>query len=151
MAQPTTARPGKMRILLWDVDKTPAPGFSAPCGLTAKGATVTKNLAEIAIPDCDDPDAPLWMGRDVETMSMSISGEGVMAAESEDLWNEAAFTTDSIQGKVEIEFDTGTRTFAGDWHVRLVCHQRAAGPAGERQRYRCRGTASLLSSFAAAP
>ena len=115
MAQPTTAKPGKMRVLLESVD---SPGvYVAPCGLTTKGLTISKNLAEITIPDCDDPDAPFWMARDVESMSASISGEGVLAAESEDFWNDAAFSTDAVGARIEIEFSTGTRTFEGDFHL----------------------------------
>lgn len=115
MASPTTAKPGKMRILLGD-GGTPEV-FTAPCGLTTKGLSITKNLAEISIPDCDDPDAPFWMARDVESMSASISGESVLASESEATWNAAAFSTDSVNARVEVEFTTGTRVFEGAFHL----------------------------------
>ena len=39
--------------------------FTDPCGLTSKGFTRTANLNDTNIPDCDDPDAPSWLGRDV--------------------------------------------------------------------------------------
>jgi len=115
MAQPTTARPGKMRILLGNGGGPEV--FSAPCGMTTKGLTITKNLSEVSIPDCDDPDAAFWQARDVESLSAAISGEGVLAAESEDEWNAAAFSTDAINVKVEIEFSTGTRTYTGAFHI----------------------------------
>lgn len=115
MAQPTTAKPGKMRVLLGNGADPEV--FSAPCGLTTKGLTITKNLSEVTIPDCDDPDAPFWMARDVESMSASISGEGVLAAESEAIWNTAAFSTDSLNVRVEVEFTTGTRVFEGAFHL----------------------------------
>ena len=115
MAQPTTAKPGKMRILLGDGAVPEV--FTAPCGMTTKGLTIAKNLAEVSIPDCDDPDAPFWMARDVESQTASISGEGVLAAESEDEWNAAAFSADAVNVKVEIEFTTGTRTYTGAFHI----------------------------------
>jgi predicted secreted protein len=115
MAQPITARPGKMRILLGDGEDPET--FDAPCGLTTKGLTITQNLSEVNIPDCDDPDAPFWVGRDTTSLSVSISGEGVLAAESEADWVAAAYSTDSINAKVEIEFSTGTRTFLGAFKV----------------------------------
>lgn len=115
MPQPNTAKPGKMRVLLGN-GATPEV-FSAPCGLTTKGLTVSKNLAEVSIPDCDDPDAPYWMARDVESMSSSISGEGVLAAESEALWNAAVFSTDNVSVRVEVEFTTGTRVWEGAYHL----------------------------------
>lgn len=116
MAQPTTARPGKMRILLGN-GATPTEVFTAPCGLTSKSLTVNKDFGEVAIPDCDDPDAPLWMSRDVSTISISVDGEGLLAAESEEVWNDANFSTESVNSRIEIEFTTGTRIFAGAFHV----------------------------------
>ena len=33
--------------------------YAAPCGLTTKGFVLNKNLQEITLPDCDDPDLPI--------------------------------------------------------------------------------------------
>lgn len=115
MAQPTTAKAGKMRILIGDGETPEA--FSAPCGLTTKSLTISKNLSEVTIPDCDDPDAPYWLARDVSNMSASISGDGVLAAEAEGVWHAASFSTDSINVRLEIEFSTGTRSYEGAFHI----------------------------------
>lgn len=111
MAQPTTAKFGKMVIYLGD-DAEP-PTYAAPCGFTTKNFTLSKNLQEIDIPDCDDPDAPNWIGRDVQNLSATISGDGVAAAESVPDWNAAALSTESVPMKVEIEFTTGVKSFVG--------------------------------------
>lgn len=111
MAQPVTAKFGKMRVMLGD-SATPIV-YAAPCGLTTKNLTLSKNLQEINIPDCDDPDAPIWLGRDVQNLSATISGDGVAAAESVPDWNAAAISVDSVPMKVEIEFSTGLKTFTG--------------------------------------
>jgi hypothetical protein len=67
--------------------------FSDPCGLTTKGLTRSANMNDTNIPDCDNPDAPSWLGRDVVSYQASISGAGVVAHESfstwEDWWNAA--------------------------------------------------------------
>lgn len=115
MAQPITARPGKMRILLGNGEIPEV--FAAPCGLTTKGLTIQKNLSDVSVPDCDDPDAPYWLARDVNNLSISINGDGLLAAESEAVWLAAAYSTEAINVKVEIEFSTGIRTFLGAFHV----------------------------------
>ena len=65
--------------------------FTDPCGLTTKGFTRSANLNDTNIPDCDDPDAPSWLGRDVVSYQGQIAGSGVVAQESfatwEDWWN----------------------------------------------------------------
>jgi hypothetical protein len=116
MAAPETAKFGKMQVFLGD-DTTPPTVYAAPCGLTTKALAINKGLQEINIPDCDDPDAPIWLGRDVQNMSITISGDGVAAAESVPDWNAAAISTESTPMKVEIEFTSGLKSFIGNFHV----------------------------------
>ncbi len=111
MADPLTAKFGKFRILLGDGASPEV--FAAPCGFTSKAITWTKGLTEINLPDCIDPDAPASVGRDVENLSVSVNGEGVLAAESIDEWilmQEAVVATN-----VRIEIDIGifTHTWNG--------------------------------------
>lgn len=115
MAKPTTARFGKFRVLLGDSGSPIV--YEAPCGFTSKSLTLTKNLSEVNLPDCDDPDAPAWVGRDVESLSASISGEGILAAESVEAWADAFESTESVPVKIEIEFSTGTITYTGLMHI----------------------------------
>jgi len=98
-------------------DPTGVVTYVAPCGLTTKNLQISKNLQEVDIPDCDDPDAPSWIARDVQNLSITISGDGVAAAESVPDWNAAAISTASVPMKVEIEFSTGVKTFTGDFVV----------------------------------
>lgn len=115
MAAPVTARFGKFRVLLSDGASPEV--FTAPCGFTSKSLQLTKNLSEVSIPDCDDPDAPITIGRDVESISAQISGEGVLAASSVETWLDAYDSTESVSVKVEVEFSTGTVTFTGRMHL----------------------------------
>jgi hypothetical protein len=126
MAQPTTAKFGKMLIELGD-DATPTV-YAAPCGFTSKGVTISKNLQEVNIPDCDNPDAPTWVGRDVLSQSATITGDGVAAAESVPDWDDAAMTTESIPMRVTITFDgVGNKVIEGKFHIDSEAYAAAQG------------------------
>ncbi|WP_113474457.1 phage tail tube protein [Brucella intermedia] len=115
MAQATTIKGGKIRVLLGN-DADPIV-YENPCGFTQRSITLTKNLEELNIPDCADPDKVDWVGRDATSLSMSISGEGVLASESVDTWLEAFESIDSVPVKVEWEFPAKTITWTGRMHM----------------------------------
>jgi hypothetical protein len=115
MAQPSTARFGKFRILLGS--GTGPITYAAPCGFTSKSLTLTKDLTDVTIPDCDDPDAVSWIGRDASTLSASVSGEGVLASESVETWLDAWENVNAVPVKIEIEFPAKTITWTGSMHV----------------------------------
>ena len=106
MPAPVTARPGRFVISLGDGGSPEA--FVAPCGFTSKSFTWSRNLAEVTIPDCDDPDAPFWQSRDVESLSCSVSGEGVLAAEAVPTWLDVLNSLDSVNVQIEITFTNGS-------------------------------------------
>ncbi|NGO51611.1 phage tail tube protein [Allomesorhizobium camelthorni] len=114
MAQPTTIKGGKVRVLL---DLTGGGTYTAPCGFTSKSITLNKALNDFQIPDCDDPDSVDWLGRDAVSLSMSVSGEGVLASESVETWLDAWEDVDSVAVKVEWEFPAKTITWTGSMHV----------------------------------
>lgn len=91
--------------------------YAAPCGFTTKSFILTKNLQEINIPDCDDPDQVAWVGRDAQSLTAQITGEGVAAAESVPTWNDAFQSESSIPARVEIEFSTGMLVYEGYFQV----------------------------------
>lgn len=117
MAQPGTIKFGKMKVELGD-GETPEV-FSAPCGFTQKGFSRNKSLNEVAIPDCDDPDAPVVLGTDVSTIGWAVTGEGVLAAEAIDLWDSFYDSTASRNVKITLEFDapTGGIVYVGKAHL----------------------------------
>lgn len=116
MPQPTTTKGGRFRVLLGN-DASPIV-YTAPCGFNSKSMTLTKGLEEISLGDCADPDKVPWLGRDATSLSMTISGEGVLAEESVETWVDAWENTDSVPAKVEIEFAGGkTITWTGFMHV----------------------------------
>lgn len=119
MAKPTTVRFGKM---LLKIATLAAPTvFIAPCGFTSKSLALSKNLEEVNIPDCDNPDDPAWVGRDVSSLSASVSGEGVLAEESLQAWIAAFNSTDPVPVEIELVL-AGTASFVwtGLMHVSTV-------------------------------
>lgn len=115
MAPPVTARFGKFRVLLGDGADPIV--YTAPCGFTSKSLTLTKELTDVNLPDCDDPDAVAWVGRDASSLSASVSGEGVMASQSVETWLDAFENVESIPVKIEVEFPAKTITWTGLMHI----------------------------------
>lgn len=108
MAKPTTVRFGKMLIKI--ATPTTPDVFVAPCGFTSKSLALTKNLEDVTIPDCDNPDDPAWVGRDVSSLSATVSGEGVLAEESLQLWLTAFNSVESYPVEIELVL-SGTASF----------------------------------------
>jgi hypothetical protein len=118
LAQATTIKGGKFRVLIGN-DADPIV-YENPCGFTQRSITINKGLEEVNVPDCTDPDKVDWVGRDATSLSMSISGEGVLAAESVDVWLDAVDSLESIPVKVEWEFPAKTITWTGFMHVESI-------------------------------
>lgn len=118
MAQATTIKGGKFRVLIGN-DATPIV-FAAPCGFTQRSITLNKGLEEVQVPDCVDPDKVDWMGRDATSLSMSVNGEGVLAAESVETWLDAYDSIDSVPVKVEWEFPAKLITWTGAMHIESI-------------------------------
>lgn len=131
MAAATTTKGGKVRVLLGTLPVNPEDPitYAAPCGFTSKSLTLTKGLEETQVPDCTDPDKVDWIGRDAVSLSMSVSGEGVLASESVETWLDAWESIDSIPAKIEIEFPAKTITWTGNLHVESFS---AEAPNGRR-------------------
>lgn len=126
MAAPTTIKGGKVRVLL---DPAGSGSYSAPCGFSSRSITFTKGLEEVQLGDCDDPDLVNWVGRDATSLSISVSGEGVLATESIETWLDAWESVDSIAAKIEIELPSSTVTYSGNLHVESL---EMGAPNGRR-------------------
>lgn len=112
MAQPTTIKDGSFILELGD-GATPEV-FSAPCGFTQKSLTLSSSLSEVLIPDCNNPDAPIYVARDVQSKSLEVSGEGVLAAESLVTWINwyKSAASKNIRLRQVFPAPTGTITFS---------------------------------------
>lgn len=126
MAQPVTIKGGKVSVSLGSGSPLV---YDAPCGFTSKSITLTKALEEVNVPDCDDPDAVDWLGRDATSLSMSVSGEGVLASESVEDWLDAWENVDSVPVEIAWEFPAKTITWTGRMHVESM---ETTAPNGQR-------------------
>ncbi len=126
MAQATTIKGGKVRVLL-DIDGNGT--YEAPCGFSSRSITLTKGLEDVSVPDRDDPDKVDWVGRDATSLSIGVSGEGVLAVESGEDWLEAWESVDSVPAKIEIEFPARLITYTGRMHVETL---ELGAPNGRR-------------------
>jgi len=91
--------------------------YTAPCGFLSRSASFSRSLNETRIPDCDDPDAPDWVVRDVTSLSMSISGEGVLAESNIEVWMNAFNTAEPAKVKVECTFKNKKVTYTGEMQL----------------------------------
>lgn len=102
MAKPKTFRPGRFIIMLGDGGSPEA--FVAPCGFSSKSFKWTRALSEVNIPDCIDPDEPDWTARDVQSLSCSVSGEGLLTVEGLPIWLSVVNTIEAVSVKVEVTY-----------------------------------------------
>jgi len=101
MAQPTTIRHGKFKIYVEDPNS--AGTYIAPCAFTEKALTLAGSPVEDVIPDCDNPDAPAWVGRSIGSLSASVSASGLWAAEAYETWRTLFLAGEPFN--VRVEFD----------------------------------------------
>lgn len=106
MAAPTTRKFGQMTVYL---ENPAVPGtWTAPCGFTSKAFEMSKDLTEIVVPDCADPDLVAYVGREVRSLSWSVSGDGVLALESLTSWRNFADATAAWGIRVDIDGAAGS-------------------------------------------
>ena len=117
MAAPTTRKFGQIKVY---VSNGASPEvFATPCGFTDKSLKISKDVVDTTLPDCDDPDAASWIGREVKTISGEISSSGVMAMESLATWRAWALASTAKNVRVEVS-GTGAQGggyFAGSMHL----------------------------------
>jgi hypothetical protein len=113
MAKPITSRSSQFLIKLGDGGSPEV--FTAPCGLNSKGINFTKDFNDIAVPDCDNPEAPAWTERAVTQMAAEISGDGILSMGDLEDW--IAFNESTVSKNVEIvlDVDAPNATLGGKW------------------------------------
>jgi predicted secreted protein len=86
MAQPVVL-PGTKLLLLVGNAASPEV-FAEPCGLTTKSFDLSASTNTNLIPDCADPEAPAWESTDINALSATLSGSGLLAVGSFDIWRD---------------------------------------------------------------
>lgn len=143
MTAPTTIKFGKFRVKLGDGGSPEV--FTAPCGFTEKAFSRTKTLNDVVVPDCDDPDAPANVERDVASLSWAVTGSGVMAGEAVATWDNAFDSTDPVHVQIEFVYPApiGTITYTGSAHLETL---EITGTNGQRvtMNISLQGTGALV-------
>ncbi len=111
MTEPTTLKGGALRVLLGNGASPQV--YSAPCGFLRRALSYSKTLEDARAIGCSDADILGWVGRDATGLALSISGEGVLAAESVERWLEAVEDDDETPIKIELSLGADTITWTG--------------------------------------
>ncbi len=126
MAQPTVLVGTKLLILVSDGNSPET--FSQPCGLTTRNFNLKASTNSTLIPDCDDPEAPAWEAKDVNALSAEVAGEGVMAVESFDTWNNWFMSALSKGARITLD-DPALGYWAGSF---ILTDLRYGGTRGQK-------------------
>ncbi len=93
MADPKTLPFGRMIV---QIESAPGSGqFVAPCGFLKKSFKQTSQTSDTVVPDCDDPDLPADLQRNVVSRSWEVQGSGVLAMENHQFWQTWKYNCDS--------------------------------------------------------
>lgn len=101
MAKPTVIAGTKLLLLVGDGASPEV--FGEPCGLTTKSFDMGASTNTTLIPDCDDPEAPAWEATDINGLSATGSGQGVMAVESFDKWNDWFMSAEGKNMQIKLD------------------------------------------------
>jgi hypothetical protein len=112
MPQPVTRKFGQYLVKI--EDPAAIGTYKAPCGFTERSITFDAGMNEQNIPDCVDPDAPVWTGREKTARSIGINGNGVLAVEDLDFWRTLWLSDNSANARIVV---VGYGYWAGKLHV----------------------------------
>jgi predicted secreted protein len=128
MAQPTVLPGTKLLILVGDGAVPEV--FGQPCGLVSRGVAFTASTNSTLIPDCDDPELPAWEAKDVNSISCQVTGNGVMATESFNVWND--WFQSALARNCQIHLDgNGLGYWEGQF---ILTNLRYGGQRGQKVR-----------------
>lgn len=77
--------------------------FAEPCGLTTKSFDLAASTNTNLIPDCADPEAPAWESTDINALSATGAGQGVMAVESFETWNDWFMSAEGKNMQIKLD------------------------------------------------
>jgi predicted secreted protein len=126
MAQPTVLPGTKLLILVGDGAEPEV--FSEPCGLTTKSFDLAASTNSTLIPDCADPEAPAWEAKDVNALSATVTGSGVMAIESFDVWESWFSSAESRSAQIKLN-DAGLGHWLGTF---ILTSLKYGGQRGQK-------------------
>lgn len=88
--------------------------FAQPCGLTSNTFALTSATGSTVIPYCDAPESAAWSSSEVTSLSAQVTGSGVMAVESFEIWNNWFLAGESKNAQVKLD-NPGLGMYEGPW------------------------------------
>lgn len=82
MAKPITRSWTKLSLWVGDGGSPEEDYSSKTCGMITKDFSLNATTSDSEVPDCDDPDLPIWIERVIRTMQAGFTGAGTMAEET---------------------------------------------------------------------
>lgn len=101
MAKPTVLPGTKLLLLLGNAASPEV--FAEPCGLTTKSFDLSASTNTTVLPDCADPEAAAWEATDINALSASGAGTGVMAVESFTKWNDWFMSAEGKNMQIKLD------------------------------------------------
>jgi hypothetical protein len=93
--------------------------FEAPCSFnTTREVTFEAGVVETPSVDCDDPDAPAWIARAIDTFSSTISGAGTLHTGDLETWQ--GWFSSGLPKLVRVKLDVPANEGGGDWQGEYV-------------------------------
>lgn len=116
MALPSTVSWEKLIIQLGG-GETPTELFTAPCILTTRGFGLSATTADVAVPDCTDPNLPAWVQRAIREMSGEITGSGLLDSPAFATWRTwfLSGAAKNIRIKIDVPLAASGGHFAGSF------------------------------------
>lgn len=79
--------PGESLLIQIGDGATPTEIFTHDCLINLdRGFTLSADVTDVVVPDCDDPEAPAWKQRFIDGLSGDVSGSGVLHTASVETW-----------------------------------------------------------------
>lgn len=151
MAVPATLKFGTAAFYLGDGETSEQ--FTKVCGMTSVKLDIKKDYNDAAVPDCDNPDDPIWAVADVSTQSWTMQVEGFLVPSGLELLEDATWSSAARNVRFRIKgagtgAGTPDRQYAGPAHVEISLD----ASLGERMKVTVslRGDGPLVRSSVAA-
>lgn len=141
MPKPRTLSFGNFKI--WISDQNSPGLFTAPCGFTQKALNITASVTDTTVPDCDDPEAPAWTERGVTALSAEVTGQGVMAMASLELWRDWMLAAEARV--VRVEFDDALANGGGYYQGSAILQSLGHNVALDSEGRKTQLSVSLVS------
>lgn len=140
MALAKVANGSKLLIRIDDVGN---PGtFAHRCSInTRRGITFGSSPTDALIPDCDAPDEPGWMNREIDGLTADIVGDGMLDSASLNFFWTWYASGDARN--LQVALDVPLADGGGYWEGAAVLSTFGASAGGRREKIEF--TATMLS------